>query len=63
MGLLIGKNWLSLIQEINKRITILGGSRMKTALDFCAKGKQKEANADEYDRSRDYSRDSNHFAY
>ena len=36
---------------------------MKTALDFCAKGKQKEANADEYDRSRDYSRDSNHFAY
>lgn len=30
---------------------------MKTALDFYARGKQKEANADEYDRSRYYSRD------
>lgn len=30
---------------------------MKTALDFYARGKQKEAIADEYDRSRDYSRD------
>lgn len=30
---------------------------MKTALDFYARGKQKEANADEYDRSRCYSRD------
>lgn len=30
---------------------------MKTALDFYARGKQKEANADEYDRSRYYSKD------
>lgn len=30
---------------------------MKTALDFYARGKQKEANADEYDRSQYYSRD------
>lgn len=30
---------------------------MKTALDFYARGKQKEANADEYDRFRYYSRD------
>lgn len=30
---------------------------MKTALDFYARGKQKEANADEYDRFRCYSRD------
>lgn len=30
---------------------------MKTALDFYARGKQKEANADEYDRSYRYSRD------
>ncbi len=29
---------------------------MKTALDFYARGKQKEANADEYDRSQYYSR-------
>lgn len=57
MGLLIGKSWLNLIQEIKKIVTILGGSRMKTALDFYARGKQKEANADEYDRSRYYSRD------
>lgn len=57
MELLIGKSWLNLIREIKKRVTILGGSRMKTALDFYARGKQKEANADEYDRSRYYSRD------
>ena len=30
---------------------------MKTALDFYERGKQKEANADEYDRSRYYSKD------
>lgn len=30
---------------------------MKTALDFYERGKQKEANADEYDRFRYYSRD------
>lgn len=30
---------------------------MKNALDFYARGKQKEANADEYDRSRYYSKD------
>lgn len=30
---------------------------MKTALDFYERGKQKEANADEYDRARYYSRD------
>lgn len=30
---------------------------MKTALNFYARGKQKEANADEYDCSRYYSRD------
>lgn len=30
---------------------------MKTALDFYERGKQKEANADDYDRSRYYSRD------
>lgn len=30
---------------------------MKTALDFYARGKQKEVNADEYDRSRYYSRE------
>lgn len=30
---------------------------MKTALDFYARGKQKEANADEYERSRYYSKD------
>lgn len=30
---------------------------MKTALDFYARGKQKEANADEFDRARYYGRD------
>lgn len=51
---LIGKNWLNLILETNEKN--VKGRELKTAIDFYARGKQKEADADEYERSNLYSR-------